>query len=144
MTPCSFTIEYIREADFFWISYFGEPQLDDMGRVFVALRRHDDYKDRVDVLLDMRKATAKRLSAADFRRIREYLESQDDRHDVKQANVVASEIDFGLFRMSDSLLSEDVPQSRQVFRDLDEALQWLRPDLSPDLLMELKGREREI
>ena len=142
-TNFRFTIEYIPEADFFWLSYFGEPELDDLGRVFAALRRHEDYRDQVDVLIDMRQASARRLTANNFRRIREYLEAQADRHDVKQANVVASNVDYGLVRMSDSLFSDDVPQTRRVFRDIDEALQWLRPGHPKIVETDLINRDRQ-
>ncbi len=136
----SFKIEFLQEGDFFWISYFGEPDLEDLGIVFAALRRHENYKDQADVLLDLRKASARRLNAEDFRRAREYLETKEDRHGVKQANVVASNLDYGLFRMSDSVFSDDVPQSRRVFRDLDEALAWLRPAFPKGVLKKLKDR----
>lgn len=130
----SYELVWVESRGFIWFVFSGEPTLADLPGVFESFREHPAYRADLDELLDMRGASMRRFSPNDFEEIRHFLSRQEDRFGTKQAAVVGSDLDFGVYRMFDSRSDESVPQQRRVFRSVEEALEWLRPGCSRELL----------
>ena len=123
-----------------WVVFKGDATLRDLGKAFEAFRKHPDYHTELDELLDWSRASMRRLAPADTDRIRSFLSQQEDRFDTKQAVLVSADLDFGLYRMFDMRADGEVPQDRHVFRNVEEALEWLRPGCATEMLAQFHER----
>ena len=130
----SFTITPITQHDFMWITFFGEPTLKELLKSFRDFRAHPDYQPYTDVLMDWTDSSLAKLSSDDISRLSYYLSQEKDRHNIKQASVVSTKLDFGLLRMFDLRSDESAPQQRRLFHSVHEALEWLRPSVSFDFV----------
>ena len=66
--------------------------------------------------------------------IRNYLREIPIRHHCRSVMVISSELEFGLGRMLDGMLSQEVPVDRGIFISVPEALEWLCPGQSKELM----------
>ncbi|WP_319406812.1 STAS/SEC14 domain-containing protein [uncultured Desulfosarcina sp.] len=79
-------------------------------------------------LYDLGELTGERLSSADIRSLIDFFRKYPNIRppESKTAILVASDIDFGIGRMISILSDGQVPFKIEVFRSLDQALNWLR------------------
>jgi len=103
---------------------FGEVTLDEVLQHFDELSADPRFEPDLDVLLDL--VDCKTVPDADQIRTAAERVTADftPLHFGKLAIVVASEALFGMLRMFHSF-SESAFSAAQIFRDRDEALQWL-------------------
>ncbi|MFP4381528.1 MAG: hypothetical protein ACLFUS_13585 [Candidatus Sumerlaeia bacterium] len=86
------------------------------------------------VLWDGREATIRSVSQTDLQRIAIYpgkFNQSDRKATGKRAVVVASDLDFGLGRIIEILksqFSQHFQHEVKVFRNYDQAIEWLRSD----------------
>ena len=79
-------------------------------------------------LYDLRNLTGARLSSADIHSLIDFFRQYPKIRppESKTAVLVASDIDFGIGRMVSMISDGQVPFEIDVFRSLDQALNWLR------------------
>ena len=79
-------------------------------------------------LYDLRNLTGERLSSADIHALIDFFRKYPKIRppESKTAVLVASDIDFGIGRMVSMISDGQVPFEIDVFRSLDQALNWLR------------------
>ena len=67
------------------------------------------------------------LSKEDFQKIKDCIQTNVARRgiDYRAVFLVRQDVDFGLSRMY-QLLSEDLPVQLEIFRDREQALNWIR------------------
>ena len=82
-----------------------------------------DFPSNVNALYDLRELDFSTITS-DFENKLILFRKQLNRGDAKIACVVSTEHGFAMGRMYQSL-SEDLPQTVQIFRSLDEARNWL-------------------
>lgn len=124
-----FTMVPLMQHRLFWITFEGAVTAEQLGIAHAEFRRHPAYAPRIDELLDFSTTTINRLSQSDISSIRRFMKTRRDRHHIQSAIVVGSDVDYGVGRMFGSLVEADpsVPVEYGIFRDITEAVAWLRP-----------------
>jgi hypothetical protein len=102
----------------------GECSYDEWERAMLAALADPSYRPGFGFLIDRRGAD---ITTPDFiRRVVCFnLEHQVELGGGRRAVVVGSTADYGMGRMAE-ILSDDSPSPIRVFKDIDEALGWLR------------------
>ena len=86
-----------------------------------------DFQTEMNVLWDLRNADLASFSSDDIHKIRDVVGYNWGTGGTSRAALVVSrDIDFGLSRMYEMSLESITTSKLQVFRDIDEALTWLR------------------
>lgn len=104
----------------------GQPQRNELFDMLRNLYSRPDFDPNRDVLWDMREADLTAFSTEDIQAIRDLA----GRHwgaggASRAALVVSTDVDFGLTRMYEMLMSASSTNEVRVFRDIDEAREWL-------------------
>jgi len=81
---------------------------------------------RIRILWDLRAARFK-LSTNDVRSLAEFIKQHSPPGDLRTAFVVSTVLEFGLVRMFE-VLRETASARTMVFRDKEQALEWLASD----------------
>lgn len=101
----------------------GELSKDDMIATLESLYEGSETMEKT--IWDLRKATLKRIPSSEMKLIAECLGRLAwDRKEEKTAFVVETDLDYGIVRMYEGYTAS-LPGKRDVFRSLDEALDWL-------------------
>jgi hypothetical protein len=105
----------------------GSPTLEDILEALQAIYALPDYRADANVLWDLREAELEGFSKGAVH----YLANFVGKNWVKQettraALVVARDVDYGLARMYEQLLQTQNVGQVMIFRDVDEAMDWLR------------------
>lgn len=114
------------EGDLARITVRGTVTLTDLKSALELLVASPGYRPRIAMLWDLRAADAGELRAPDLTRYARHLADYPERFGARVAMVVSRDLEFGVMRMWQSFAEAPVPQERRVFRNLDEALGWLR------------------
>ena len=104
----------------------GELTAQDLIETIESAFNRDDFEPGSDALWDFRGATGRDLTAKEVRSIVDAVKSRrakDTR--TRVAVVVARDLDFGLARMYQQMLEASTMVRVTVFRDRDEAEEWL-------------------
>jgi len=120
--------------DFFWITFMGEVNLDRLVMAHDAFTSHTEYKPGIDELLDFTATSIAQITITDIELIRQYMVGQPGRHNSKSVIVVNTQVEFGLGRMMGGSIALDVPVERWICYSLRDALDWLRPGHTDELL----------
>jgi hypothetical protein len=120
--------------DFFWITFTGEVSLGRLVQAHEAFTSHPEYKPGIDELLDFTASSIAQMTTEDVELIRQYMVGQPGRHDSRSVIVVNTQMEFGLGRLMGGSIALDVPVERWVCYSLGDALDWLRPGHSDELL----------
>jgi len=124
----AFDLMPFTEDDFFWITFTGEATLRRLYTAHAAYLEHPAFRPGGDELLDFRGASIASNRRAELGQMRDALAGLSGREACRCAIVLGSSLDFGLGRMAGGMMALDVPGERFVTRDLQAALEWLRPD----------------
>ena len=104
----------------------GELSFDEVRNAITSFYEADHT---LNVLWDMREATARELSSRQVEQIAQLLEEYGGRSKgVRTAIVTPTDLNYGLSRMLVSLVEireENHPVLMKVFRTMDEALSWI-------------------
>jgi hypothetical protein len=85
-----------------------------------------DFDPDMNVLWDLREADLSSFSSADIETVRDFVgERWGTGGTSRAALIVSRDVDFGLSRMYQMLLEGYTSSSVQVFRDYDEAFNWI-------------------
>jgi hypothetical protein len=85
-----------------------------------------DYRPEMDVIWDLREADLSPFSTSDIRKVGDYVSGHwGAESGSKAALVVSRDLDFGLSRMYEFFLESRTSSEVQVFRDYDEAMDWI-------------------
>jgi len=96
--------------------------LESLGKLYTA----PDFQPDMDVLWDLREADLSVFSTVDIELVRDFVGARwGTGGSSRAALVVSRDVDFGLSRMFEMLLESHTTSKVQVFRDMDEALEWL-------------------
>jgi hypothetical protein len=92
-----------------------------------VLKKFYEGAPTANVLWDFRRATGNRITSTELRRIIAYIKSMEGcRVRGRTALVAATDLDFGLSRMSQVLGGiEKLPWELRAFRSMTEALAWI-------------------
>jgi hypothetical protein len=92
-----------------------------------ALRRFYDGTPTRNVIWDFRCMEGQRVSSEEMRKIISYIKRQDQKRPAgKTALVAATDLDFGLARMSQAYADqEELPWQIESFRTMEEAFIWI-------------------
>jgi hypothetical protein len=104
----------------------GELQLDVLQRALEAVYQSEHFDPDGDVLWDVREADLSSFSSSDVRQVADFVEQHwGGSGSSRAALVVSGDLDFGLARMYEQLLESRRSGEVRVFRDLDDAVDWL-------------------
>ena len=120
--------------DFFWITFTGEVSIGRLGKAHDAFTSHPEYVPGIDELLDFTTGSIAQMTLKDIELIRQYMVGKPDRHNSKSVIVVNTQVEFGLGRMMGGSIALDVPVERWICYSLRDALDWLRPGHTDELL----------
>lgn len=110
------------------ISFEGAVSDDDLLAFFPRYWKSPDYDPLLDEFYDDSGVSEVTISGSGVRKLAEInLEMHLEAPGVKVAVYAPSDVAFGLNRMYQALV-EPTASEMQVFRDRDEALDWLRPE----------------
>ncbi|MGI9627840.1 MAG: hypothetical protein ACR2QM_13470 [Longimicrobiales bacterium] len=101
--------------------------------VYTELVGHPEWRAGLDEFADLRGADLTAVSSEGLRRVAELSERLHSGADKvpRTAVLVDQDVNFGLGRMYEAFSAES-PETLQLFRDLDAALEWL--GVPPDVL----------
>ena len=106
----------------------GTPTLEDIKDTVVELHEHQDHTPNMKELWDIREASLEKFNAPELESLAYFLGNRMDRAANKVALVVGRDLEYGVARMWDVYASHPAPQDRQIFKDMDEAFNWLMED----------------
>ena len=98
--------------------------LDEFRDALGLMSKDPSFDEAMGVVVDFARVTTVPASA-DIEQFMAYLGGQDDRRNVKRAILVDSDLQYGMARMG-AAYAEHYALRVQVYRELDEALAWLR------------------
>ena len=105
----------------------GDYSPEDLPRTFVAALGDPAATMPVALLLDVTRSTVLATRRPDqIRYVAEFLKPYAERIGRRCAVVASEDVHFGLARMG-SVFAEGVGVEAQVFRTMDEAVEWLKP-----------------
>jgi hypothetical protein len=120
--------------DFFWVTFTGEVSMGRLVKAHDAFTSHPEYGPGIDELLDFTASSIAQMTTKDIELIRQYMVGKPDRHNSKSVIVVNTQMEFGLGRMMGGSIALDVPVERWICYSLRDALDWLRPGHTDELL----------
>jgi hypothetical protein len=129
-----YTMIPIMRHDFFWITFTGEVNISRLFEAHDAFTSHPEYRPGIDELLDFTASSIAQMTKKEIELIREYMIGQPGRHNSKSVIVVNTQVEFGLGRMMGGSIAVDVPVERWICYSLRDALEWLRPGHTDELL----------
>ena len=89
-----------------------------------------DYRPEANSLCDLREAHVEAFAGAEIRRIVDtVLKHRGAPPGARTAIVVGRDLSYGLARMFEQQLEAKSPSDVTVFREMDEAMVWLRSDV---------------
>lgn len=84
------------------------------------------FKADMHALWDLREADLSAFTTAEVHRVKDYVKKRWGKKGVSRAAlVVEGDMDYGLSRMYEMLMESETSSEVRVFRDFDEALQWV-------------------
>ncbi len=132
--PFSCQIVPFLDYDFFWITFSGPIGIGRLAKAHKQFLEHPQFKPGIGELLDFSATSIEQVNRADINQIRLYMKDQTDRLCARSVLVVNTQLEFGLMRMMDGMLASEAPVDRALFYSLPEALEWLHPGKSEELL----------
>lgn len=123
-----------KDHGFFWITFFGELGIGRLAKAHQQFIEHPDYQPGIDELLDFSQTSIAQITRQNIEMIRNYMRERTTRHHCRSAMVINSELEFGLGRMLGGMLSQEAPVDRGIFYSVSEALEWLYPGQSEELM----------
>ena len=101
-----------------------------MDAVFAELEQvysKPDFQPDMNVMWDLRGATITSMSSAEIQRLSDFVAGRwGPGGKSRAALVVSRDFEFGLTRMYEIFLESRMSVQVQVFRDLDEAMKWIK------------------
>ena len=119
---------------FFWITFSGEIGIGRLAKAHQAFTDHPDYRAGINELLDFSETSIEQITRQNIEMIRTYMRERTTRHHCRSAMVISSELEFGLGRMLGGMLSQEAPVDRGIFYSVAQALEWLYPGQSEELM----------
>lgn len=107
-----------------WLRLEGAIEVKHIAEVSDAKLSHPDFADGMDTIWDFRHADLYALSADAMLEIRRRAKLRHGQLARRAAFLVDSDLQFGVVRMW-QVYGGDLPQDRQIFRDVGAALKWL-------------------
>lgn len=110
----------------------GEITLVRLRNVLAGVYAHPDFRPDSSSLWDLREATTRHISASEVQSIAGMVKKHwGTRGNPRSALVVSTDLDYGMARMYELLMEGDIAPEVRVFRDLEEAEDWLACDKEP-------------
>ena len=104
----------------------GYLNLEELGGTLTKIYESDDFDPDQDVLWNLLKANLSAFSVDDIRQVTQLVKDNWGASDKSRAAlVVARDLDFGLTRMYQQLLEGQSSGEVRIFRNVDEAIEWL-------------------
>ncbi len=128
------TIVPITGHNLFWITFYDRFTMKEITRAHDEFTRHEEYVPRIDELLDFSSSSLSELNQKSIDIFRTLMKEQASRHDSRSAIVVNTELEYGLSRMLGSNLDSDAPVDRGIFYNIEDALAWLRPGETEEIM----------
>ncbi len=121
-----FEVEIDSIEDLVRVTVTGPFAVEDADRLTAAIISAPGFVPGMDALIDSRMATTD-FSAVESRMALEGITYPPERGTgFRTANVVSSDVDFGMARAVHAIGEQDRPFAFRVFRDVDSALAWIR------------------
>jgi hypothetical protein len=104
----------------------GDLTFDGLMSALAGIYADPAFRPEQNSLWDLRETRATEISVTDLRRIVDLVrENWGTTGAPKSALVVSSDLDFGMGRMYEAFLDSDMGSQVRVFRDIDEARNWI-------------------
>jgi hypothetical protein len=133
-----FTMVPITGHNLFWVTFYGRFTIKEISCAHDEFTRHEEFVQGIDELLDFSSSSLVKLNQKTMDIIRTFMKEQTDRHDSRSAIVVNTELEYGLSRMLGANLDRDAPVDRGVFYNIEDALAWLRPGETEEIMSRYK------
>ena len=117
-----------------WVTFSGTLSLGRLTRAHQNYLAHPDYHQGIEELLDFRDASIGGLRGDEVRMMRHYVQGQPEAMPGRNVMVVSTALEFGIGRMIASMIEQGEPLERHVAYSVEDALEWLRPGKSAELL----------
>jgi hypothetical protein len=103
----------------------GLVKIDEVVQALEAVMAHPDFRPRLNGIADFRAGDVEHIRSDDVRRLASLLARHRDAIGPSRTAVVVSrDVTFGMARMFQAF-AEATPVETQVFRNMDEARQWV-------------------
>lgn len=113
-----------REKAIAIIEIRGTPKISDVRQAIEALLENPDHSDGMDEIWDFREASLTAITTKDLQTLAIYVSQYIGKLAKRTAFVVKNDLEYGIGRMWE-VYAEDAPQKRQLFRDIEDAFDWL-------------------
>ena len=109
-----------------FIEVGGTPTHIEIQEAIIELLKHPDHTDGMDEVWDFSKASVKSFNEKELGILANFVKERLPRLAKRTALVVAKDLDYGIGRMWMSYAEmSDAIQERQLFRNIEEAVEWL-------------------
>jgi hypothetical protein len=99
--------------------------LDELTSTFEAITNSRDYPPNIRAVWDFRKADISSVNADIINRLVEIRSHFTKRSNCRSALIVSSDLQYGFSRMFEMLTDGKIPPQLKVFREYEEAVQWI-------------------
>jgi hypothetical protein len=124
-----FTIRWGGTAEDVSVCYRGAPDPEAMVASFLMLRDAPEYRDGLRILLDYRTVDWTGLSAAEMQQVAEaFNRAPRSSHRHRVASVVDRKLAFGLLRVVQAHIDEEMESEGGFFYDFESARAWLNEE----------------
>ena len=107
------------------IEISGTPKMSDIKQKIIDLMGNPEHFDGMDELWDFRNASLASLTAENIQALSSFVGENLDKLAQRTALVVRRNLEYGIGRMWEAYAEVDAPQKRKLFRDIEEAIDWL-------------------
>lgn len=103
----------------------GKPALDDIQNGIEKLLANPNHIDGMDEIWDFRDADMTAFKGHSLTSLSLFVGRNLDRLAKRTALVISRDVDYGIGRMWQTFAEQKAPQERHLFRNIDEAYNWL-------------------
>jgi len=122
----NFNIQHVANKDYFLLEVTGGANVDILKGLVKHVLDHPAWHEDIPTLVDLRGFSASGLTSDDIFQLADLFKSINTQlGSGNTALVVSNELDFGLARMWQMMTEEHVKMEIDVFKDIEEAKEWL-------------------
>ncbi len=120
------TIEFDNDLSCFMVSSTGPATTSDMRSLVGQVLKDERWRKGMNVIIDYRIADLDSLTISDAESLASYIKMLKDKIGGGHvAHVVSRMVDYGMVRMWENLMEEQVPFNFRVFYDMEDARKWI-------------------
>ena len=124
--PIKFTI--VKESNYFIAKWEGKINDAEIMEAYREFFEDDEWTPGMNELADFSQSNLTDVKSHSFDRLGQYIHrtyKKNNVADMKCASYAPEDLAFGLLRLYELITDDDSPETTKVFKNIDEAEQWL-------------------